>query len=86
MPAGSMELHAQTRGRKCDSEYQHRYNAINRHKAAVITPSYHAESYSPDDNRFDHRQLLYNCAWPWQFAAIDRSVRRMRDVQGGMCA
>ena len=28
-----------------------RYYAINRHKATVITPSYHAESYSPDDNR-----------------------------------
>ena len=25
--------------------------AINRHKMTVLTPSYHAESYSPDDNR-----------------------------------
>ena len=33
---------------------------MNRHKATVLTPSYHAESYSPDDNRFDHRQFLYN--------------------------
>lgn len=37
-----------------------RFYAINRHKATVLTPSYHAESYSPDDNRFDHRQFLYN--------------------------
>lgn len=37
-----------------------KYYAINRHKATVLTPSYHAESYSPDDNRFDHRQFLYN--------------------------
>lgn len=45
--------------------------AINRHKTTVLTPSYHAESYSPDDNRFDHRQFLYNAAWPWQFKRID---------------
>jgi hypothetical protein len=37
-----------------------RYYAINRHKATVLTPSYHAENYSPDDNRYDHRQFLYN--------------------------
>lgn len=29
------------------------YYAINRHKQTVLTPSYHAESYSPDDNRYD---------------------------------
>ena len=27
------------------------YNAINRHKMTTLTPSYHAENYSPDDNR-----------------------------------
>lgn len=32
-----------------------RFYSINRHKATVLTPSYHAESYSPDDNRYDHR-------------------------------
>ena len=25
--------------------------SINRHKMTVLTPSYHAENYSPDDNR-----------------------------------
>jgi NAD+ synthase (glutamine-hydrolysing) len=45
--------------------------AINRHKTTVLTPSYHAENYSPDDNRFDHRQFLYNVSWPWQFRKID---------------
>ena len=40
----------------------------------VITPSLHAENYSPDDNRFDLRQFLYNTKWEWQFAAIDREV------------
>ncbi|CAF4958218.1 unnamed protein product [Pieris macdunnoughi] len=33
--------------------------AINRHKMTVLTLSYRAESYSPDDNRFDHRPFLY---------------------------
>ncbi len=37
-----------------------RYYSMNRHKATVLTPSYHMESYSPDDNRYDHRQFLYN--------------------------
>ena len=49
-----------------------RFYSINRHKATTLTPAYHAESYSPDDNRYDHRQFLYNVRWPWQFAAIDR--------------
>src|SRR5690606_15141419 len=29
------------------------YYAINRHKLTVLTPAYHAEQYSPDDNRYD---------------------------------
>lgn len=45
--------------------------AINRHKMTVLTPSYHAECYSPDDNRFDLRPFLYNVAWTWQFRKID---------------
>lgn len=53
------------------------YYAINRHKATTITPAYHAESYSPDDNRFDHRPFLYNLKWPWQFSAMDRIVSHL---------
>ncbi|KAH6915858.1 hypothetical protein BKA70DRAFT_1253990 [Coprinopsis sp. MPI-PUGE-AT-0042] len=45
--------------------------ARNRHKMTTITPSYHAESYSPDDNRFDLRPFLYNSRFPWQFKKID---------------
>lgn len=48
--------------------------AINRHKMTVLTPSVHAESYSPDDNRFDHRPFLYRVNWRWQFRAIDEEV------------
>ena len=52
-----------------------RYYAINRHKMTVLTPSYHAESYSPDDNRFDHRPFLYPVGWTAQFRAIDEDVK-----------
>jgi NAD+ synthase (glutamine-hydrolysing) len=47
------------------------YYGINRHKQTTLTPSYHAESYSPDDNRFDLRQFLYNSSWTRQFTAIN---------------
>lgn len=55
-----------------------RYYAINRHKATTITPAYHAESYSPDDNRFDHRPFLYHILWSWQFNAMDKIVARLK--------
>ena len=45
---------------------------INRHKMTTLTPSYHAESYSPCDNRFDLRPFLYNASWPRQNHTIDQ--------------
>ncbi|XP_052209726.1 glutamine-dependent NAD(+) synthetase isoform X3 [Diospyros lotus] len=57
-----------------------KYYTINRHKMTVLTPSYHAESYSPEDNRFDLRQFLYNARWPYQFRKIDDLVE---DFDGG---
>ncbi|KAJ7531013.1 hypothetical protein O6H91_14G028700 [Diphasiastrum complanatum] len=53
------------------------YYSINRHKMTTLTPSYHAENYSPEDNRFDHRQFLYNTWWPWQFRKVDEEVKKM---------
>ena len=47
----------------------------NRHKSTVLTPSYHAENYSPEDNRFDLRPFLYNTEWDRQFKTIDEEVR-----------
>eukprot|EP01091_Cochliopodium_minus_P008903 TRINITY_DN2092_c0_g2_i1.p1 TRINITY_DN2092_c0_g2~~TRINITY_DN2092_c0_g2_i1.p1 ORF type:complete len:703 (-),score=157.25 TRINITY_DN2092_c0_g2_i1:76-2184(-) len=47
---------------------------INRHKMTTLTPSYHCESYSPDDNRYDHRPFLYNSVWDLQFEEIDKIV------------
>ena len=52
--------------------------SINRHKMTVLTPAYHAESYSPDDNRFDHRPFLYNTQWTCQFRAIDTEVEKLK--------
>ncbi|GAB6030278.1 Glutamine-dependent NAD(+) synthetase [Chamberlinius hualienensis] len=48
---------------------------MNRHKMTTLTPSYYAERYSPDDNRFDLRPFLYNDSWDFQFRAIDRRVK-----------
>ena len=52
------------------------YYSVNRHKMCTITPAYHAEGYSPDDNRFDLRQFLYNVRWDRQFSVIDQLVER----------
>ncbi|XP_049748748.1 glutamine-dependent NAD(+) synthetase isoform X2 [Elephas maximus indicus] len=51
--------------------------STNRHKMTTLTPAYHAESYSPDDNRFDLRPFLYNTGWPWQFRCIERQVLQL---------
>ncbi|KAJ1945699.1 glutamine-dependent NAD(+) synthetase, partial [Linderina macrospora] len=57
------------------------YYSINRHKMTTITPSYHAETYSPDDNRFDMRQFLYNAKWDWQFRCIDKVVDKCESTE-----
>ncbi|XP_040495546.1 glutamine-dependent NAD(+) synthetase isoform X7 [Ursus maritimus] len=51
--------------------------SMNRHKMTTLTPAYHAESYSPDDNRFDLRPFLYHTSWPWQFRCIEDAVLRL---------
>lgn len=51
--------------------------ARNRHKLTVLTPALHAETYSPDDNRFDHRHFLY-APWTEQFQEIDNLVQDIR--------
>ncbi|EIN09648.1 glutamine-dependent NAD(+) synthetase with GAT domain-containing protein [Punctularia strigosozonata HHB-11173 SS5] len=53
--------------------------ARNRHKMTTLTPSYHAESYSPDDNRFDLRPFLYPVRFPWQFRKIDELAKSLPD-------
>ena len=50
----------------------------NRHKLTVLTPALHAESYSPDDNRFDHRQFLYP-PLAYQFKCIDQFIAEIKE-------
>merc|ERR1719346_773999 len=57
-----------------------RFYSINRHKMTTLTPSYHAEIYSPDDNRFDHRPFLYNTRWTYQFGVIDNAVSKLEGL------
>ena len=59
------------------------YYSINRHKMVVVTPAYHAENYSPDDNRFDLRQFLYNTRWTRQFNTIDELVAKISRTKQG---
>lgn len=37
------------------------------------------QNYSPEDNRFDLRQFLYNTRWPWQFRRIDQLVKNSEE-------
>ena len=57
-------------------KYFFRNYAINRHKLTTLTPSVHAENYSPDDNRFDLRPFLMSARWTFQFRRIDKLVAR----------
>ena len=56
-----------------------RFYGINRHKMTVLTPSYHAEQYSPDDNRFDLRPFLYP-RWTRQFDEIDAMAKKEEEA------
>jgi NAD+ synthase (glutamine-hydrolysing) len=60
----------------------HHFYAINRHKMTTMTPAYHAEAYSPDDNRFDLRPFLYPAFFgSWSFKKIDEAVERIEGAQ-----
>lgn len=80
-------LQGQWRAKQCSAaeiaakvKHFFKYYAINRHKATTLTPAYHCEAYSPEDNRHDHRQFLYNSRWPWQFRAIDDLVQNNQET------
>lgn len=59
------------------------FYSINRHKMVVVTPAYHAENYSPDDNRFDLRPFLYNTKWTRQFKTIDELITKLSNTEQG---
>ncbi|CAG5074280.1 Similar to Nadsyn: Glutamine-dependent NAD() synthetase (Drosophila melanogaster) [Cotesia congregata] len=71
--------HCSTREVADKVKHFYRCYAINRHKMTILTPSCHIECYSPDDNRYDHRQFLYNHTWKWQFDAIDNQIQAYED-------
>ena len=56
------------------------YYGINRHKMTVVTPSYHAESYSPDDNRFDLRPFLYK-NWDSFYSHIEAYLKKEEEFK-----
>ena len=57
-------------------QYFHAQHYKNRHKMTTLTPSYHAEQYSPDDNRFDLRPFLY----PQSFDHQDEDIGNMVEL------
>ncbi|KAI9889188.1 MAG: glutamine-dependent NAD(+) synthetase [Vezdaea aestivalis] len=58
------------------------YYAVNRHKMTVLTPSYHAEQYSPDDNRFDLRPFLYP-QYTWEWRKIEEVLDQLESTENG---
>ncbi|RAL60260.1 hypothetical protein DID88_000040 [Monilinia fructigena] len=50
--------------------------SINRHKMTTLTPSYHAEQYSPDDNRYDLRPFLYP-GFSFAYRKIEKALAAM---------
>ncbi|KAF7856329.1 hypothetical protein EAF04_009857 [Stromatinia cepivora] len=50
--------------------------SINRHKMTTLTPSYHAEQYSPDDNRYDLRPFLYP-SFSFAYRKIEKALNAM---------
>ncbi|TGO62003.1 hypothetical protein BCON_0023g00630 [Botryotinia convoluta] len=50
--------------------------SINRHKMTTLTPSYHAEQYSPDDNRYDLRPFLYP-GFSFAYRKIEKALNAM---------
>lgn len=55
------------------------YYSVNRHKQTVSTPSYHAEQYSPDDNRFDLRPLCIDPSFSWGRHKIQSVLKKMEN-------
>ena len=54
--------------------------SINRHKTTTLTPSLHAENYSPEDNRFDLRPFLYP-KFNWQYKKISEDVQKIEELE-----
>ncbi|CAI5537588.1 unnamed protein product [Closterium sp. Naga37s-1] len=59
----------------CNERWHHPHLPLRLPNPLPFTlPIPRVQNYSPEDNRFDLRQFLYNVAWPWQFKRIDQLV------------
>lgn len=47
---------------------------------SMLTPTYHSESYSPDDNMFDLWLFLYHTRWSWQLCCIENQLKQANMV------
>ena len=54
---------------------------VNRHKQETLTPSLHAESYSPDSNRYDLQPFL-RPPLTWQYRRIEDMMEKMEKSDG----
>ncbi|KEZ41309.1 hypothetical protein SAPIO_CDS7409 [Scedosporium apiospermum] len=72
-----LPLEAGVQDDESENEMGMTYEAINRHKATIITPSIHLSGYNPDDNRHDLRPFLYVVDFPWQFNKIKAHVEKL---------
>lgn len=55
---------------------------FNRHKSTAGTPTYHEESYSQDDYRFDLHPFLYTPAFEsWSFKKIDERLASLENAR-----
>ncbi|KAF2085239.1 glutamine-dependent NAD(+) synthetase [Saccharata proteae CBS 121410] len=58
------------------------FYAINRHKMTTLTPSYHAEAYGVEDNRYDMRPFLYPAGFSWPWRKVEELVGRWEGKNG----
>lgn len=54
---------------------------VNRHKQETLTPSLHAESYSPDSNRYDLLPFL-RPPLTWAYQRIEAMLGKMEELEG----
>ena len=55
------------------------FYSINRHKMTTVTPSFHYDPESCDDNRYDMRPIIYATDWSYQFKIIDERIKDIED-------
>lgn len=54
---------------------------MHRNKMTILTPSVHGTSYSPDDNRFDQRPILYPSFWNSNTSSILKKIAEKKQQE-----